>query len=88
MRIYRQILTLGFAAENAIRPFVLSRKNWLFHKSPEGAKSSCGMFSLIETAKQNGLIPWHYLNALFQEAPYASSTDDWKKLLPWNIFKP
>jgi len=76
------------AAENAIRPFVLGRKNWLFNKSPDGAKSSCGMFSLIETAKQNGLIPWQYLNALFEKAPYASSTQDWIKLLPWNIIIP
>ena len=76
------------AAENAIRPFVLGRKNWLFNKSPAGAKSSCGMFSLIQTAKQNGLVPWQYLNALFEKAPYATSTEDWQKLLPWNIFSP
>ena len=43
------------ACENAIRPFVLGRKNWLFNQSADGAKSSCGMYSLIETAKQNGL---------------------------------
>jgi transposase len=41
------------ACENAIRPFVLGRKNWLFNQSPRGAESSCGMFTLIETAKQN-----------------------------------
>ena len=76
------------AAENAIRPFVLGRKNWLFNKSPAGAKSSCGMFSLIQTAKQNGLVPWQYLKALFEKAPYAVSTEDWQKLLPWNIFTP
>jgi transposase len=75
------------ACENAIRPFVLGRKNWLFCKSPEGAESSCGIYSLIETAKQNGLVPLRYLTALFEKAPYASSPDDWEKLLPWNIFK-
>jgi transposase len=74
------------ACENAIRPFVLGRKNWLFNKSPEGAKSSCGMYSLIETAKQNRLVPLKYLTALFEKAPLAVSPDDWKKLLPWNIF--
>ena len=47
------------ACENAIRPFVLGRKNWLFNKSPEGAESSCGIYSLIETAKQNGIEPSH-----------------------------
>ena len=75
------------AAENAIRPFVIGRKNWLFSKSPAGADSSCGMYTLIQTAKQNGVIPFRYLKALFEKAPYASSPDDWKKLLPWNIFK-
>ena len=74
------------ACENAIRPFVLGRKNWLFCQSPKGAESSCGMYSLIETARQNGLIPFLYLMALFQKAPFAISTDDWEKLLPWNIF--
>ena len=75
------------ACENAIRPFVLGRKNWLFSQSPEGADSSAGMFTLIETAKANGLVPYKYLKALFEKAPYASSTEDWEKLLPWNIFK-
>jgi transposase len=74
------------ACENAIRPFVLGRKNWLFNKSPEGAESSCGMYSLIETAKQNGLTPLRYLTAVFEKAPLASSDEDWLKLLPWNIF--
>ena len=73
--------------ENAIRPFVLGRKNWLFNKSPEGAESSCGMYSLIQTAKQNKLNPARCLTALFGKAPFASSLEDWKKLLPRNIFK-
>jgi transposase len=74
------------ACENAIRPFVLGRKNWLFNQSPKGAESSCGMFTLIETAKQNGLVPLYYLSVLFEKAPLASSLEDWEKLLPWNIF--
>ena len=76
------------ACENAVRPFVLGRKNWLFNKSPEGAESSCGMFSLIETAKLNGLVPRNYLLALFEKAPLASTQKSWEKLLPWNIFTP
>ena len=76
------------ACENAIRPFVLGRKNWLFCQSPKGAKSSCGIYTLIETARQNNLIPAHYLSALFEMAPLAISTEDWEKLLPWNIFTP
>jgi transposase len=74
------------ACENAIRPFVIGRKNWLFCQSPDGAESSCGMYSLIETAKKNGLIPFNYLMALFEKAPLASTPEDWEKLLPWNIF--
>jgi len=74
------------ACENAIRPFVLGRKNWLFCQSPDGADSSCGMFTLIETAKQNGLVPFQYLMAVFEKAPRANSPEDWEKLLPWNIF--
>jgi len=75
------------ACENAIRPFVLGRKNWLFNKSPAGAESSCGIYSLIETAKQNNIEPLMYLRALFEKAPHAASAEDWEKLLPWNIFK-
>ena len=76
------------ACENAIRPFVIGRKNWLFCQSPDGAESSCGMYTLIQTAKQNDLVPFKYLMALLEKAPYASSHEDWEKLLPWNIFKP
>jgi hypothetical protein len=45
------------------------------------------MFTLIETTKQNDLIPFKYLPALFKRAPLASSPKDWENLLPWNIFK-
>jgi len=76
------------AAENGIRPFVLGRRNWLFNKSPEGAESSCGMYTLIETAKQNGLVPFKYLMALFENAPLVKTTNDWEKLLPWNVIYP
>jgi transposase len=74
------------ACENAIRPFVLGRKNWLFCQSIGGVESSCGMYTLIETAKLDGLVPFNYLMVLFEKAPLASSPDDWENLLPWNIF--
>jgi transposase len=45
------------------------------------------MYTLIETAKQNGLKPFEYLTALFEKAPLASSPQDWENFLPWNIFK-
>ena len=44
------------------------------------------MYSLIETARQNGLEPLEYLRTLFERCPYADTAKDWEKLLPWNIF--
>jgi transposase len=69
-------------AENAIRPFVLGRKNWLFSGHPNGAQASAAIYSLIETAKANRLKPYEYLRFLFNKLPYAESEDDYKKLLP------
>jgi transposase len=73
------------ASENAIRPFVLCRKNWLFSGNPKGANSSCGMYSLIETAKQNNLNPFDYLHYVFSKAPLIKKEADWLELLPWNL---
>ena len=73
------------AAENSIRPFVLGRKNWMFSGSPKGAQSSCAMYSLIESAKQNGMNPYSYLRAVFEAAPRVKNSGDWETLLPWNI---
>lgn len=68
--------------ENAIRPFVLGRKNWLFSGNPRGAKASAALYSLIETAKANGLEPYRYLRFLFEKLPIAKTPDDYKALLP------
>ena len=73
------------AAENAIRPFVVGRKNWLFSGSPRGADSSCAIYSLIETAKHNGFNPFAYLHYLFTQAPLISEATEWKNLLPANL---
>lgn len=72
-------------AENAIRPFVVGRKNWLFSATVSGAKSSANLYSLIETAKANGQQPYAYLRYLFSELPKASSVEDIEKLLPWRV---
>jgi hypothetical protein len=64
---------------------VIGRKNWLFYKSPDGAASACALYSLIETAKQNRLIPYRYLTHVFELAPLAASLADWEALLPWNV---
>lgn len=71
--------------ENAIRPFVVGRKGWLFSSSVRGVKSSANLYSLIETAKANGLEPFAYLRHLFTELPTAKTVDDYEKLLPWNV---
>ena len=71
--------------ENAIRPFVVGRKNWLFAGSPDGAKASARFFTLIETAKANGLEPYAYLRYVFAKLPLAQTEQDLQKLLPHNI---
>ena len=69
-------------AENAIRPFVLGRKNWLFAGAPKGAEANATFFTLIETAKANGLEPYAYLRYLFEKLPFSQSESDYLKLLP------
>jgi transposase len=71
--------------ENAIRPFAVGRRNWLFCASSNGAKASATFYSLIETAKANGLEPFWYLNALFERLPHAESEEDYRALLPQYI---
>ncbi len=71
--------------ENAIRPFVIGRKNWLFSGSPNGAKASANLYSLIETAKANDLKPYEYLRYVLDKLPYAKTEQDYKRLLPQNI---
>ncbi len=56
-------------AERSIKPFVIDRKNFLFANTPRGAKASAIMFSIIETAKENGLDPFAYLTHIFKNAP-------------------
>jgi len=69
-------------AENAIRPFVVGRKNWLFSGNPKGAQASATLYSLIETSKANGLEPYSYLRFLFDRLPHAVTEEDHKALLP------
>jgi len=72
-------------AERAIKPFVIGRKNWLFSNTGNGAKSSAILYSIIETAKSNGLIPYDYLVKLFKELPKRETGEDIDDLLPWNV---
>ena len=59
-------------AENAIRPFVVGRKNWLFSHSVKGVQASANLYSLVQTAKANRLEPYQYLRQVFTELPRAS----------------
>jgi transposase len=72
-------------AENAIRPFVIGRKNFLFSGSPRGADASATMYTLVESAKANSLEPWAYLNYLFEKLPAAQSEQALLALLPQNL---
>ena len=72
-------------AENAIRPFVLGRKNWLFSASVKGVKASANLYSLIETSKANGLEPYAYLRHVFTELPKAETVEAIEALLPGNM---
>lgn len=73
------------AAENAIRPFVIGRKAWLFSGHPNGAHAAATLYSLVETAKACGLEPYHYLRHLFEKLPYARSEEDHRALLPQRL---
>jgi len=72
-------------AENAIRPFVVGRKGWLFSGSPRGAHASATLYTLVESAKANQLEPWAYLNYLFERLPAAKSEQALLALLPQNL---
>lgn len=72
-------------AENAIRPFVIGRKAWLFSGSPAGAEASAMLYTLIETAKANKLEPRAYLNYLFETLPHARQPEDIEALLPHRL---
>jgi transposase len=73
--------------ERSIRPFVMGRKNWLFAATPKGAHASATIYSLIESAKENSIEPFEYLNLIFKELPKAKDLDDYKKLLPHEVKK-
>ena len=74
-------------AERAIKPFVIGRKNFLFSDAPRGAEASAGIYSVVTTAKANGLNPRKYLEWLLTEMPNAADPDDpayLDSLMPWS----
>jgi hypothetical protein len=68
--------------ENAIRPFAIGRKNFLFSDTVRGAEASANLYSLIVTAKANGLEPHAYLSLVFRDLPRARCVEDYERLLP------
>ena len=73
-------------AERSIKPFVIGRKNWLFANTPKGAKTSAVIYSIVETAKENGLNPSSYLEYVFERLPKLDPADKpaIDSLLPWS----
>ncbi len=70
-------------AERAVKPFVIGRKNWLFSKAARGATASAVLYSIIETAKANGLLVDNYLQTCLDEL--AKKPESLEHLLPWNV---
>ena len=71
--------------ENQIRPFAQGRRVWLFANNPFGARASANLFSLVSTARANGLDPSEYLTYLFEQLPAADTVEAIEALLPWNV---
>ena len=61
------------------------RKNWLFSDTQKGAVASANLYTLVETARANGLNPYAYLKLVFTELPKATTVEHFEALLPWNI---
>lgn len=72
-------------AENAIRPFAVGRKAWLFADSSKGAYASATCYSLIETAKANGLEPFAYIRYVIEHIGNANTLEKLEALLPWHV---
>jgi transposase len=72
-------------SENAIRPFVVGRKGWLFSDTPAGAETSAIIYTMVENAKANGVNIYQYLKLLLEKQPNDRMTDEeLEKLAPWN----
>ena len=73
-------------AENAIRPFVVGRKNWLFYDTAKGAEAGAIVYTLVESTKANGLEPRKYLQTLLEDLRLVGRSPDHdrlSRLLPW-----
>lgn len=73
------------ACENAIRPFVVGRRNWLFADTVAGANASANLYSLLQTCLANRIDGYRYLTTLLVELPKARTVEDFEALLPWHL---
>ena len=80
-----QLRISNILAENSIRPFALGRKSWLFADTPKGARASALYFTLVESAKANGLEPFEYIKYVVNNIAAAQTVEDFEALLPWNM---
>lgn len=72
-------------AERAVKPFVIGRKNWLFSNTANGARASAMLYSIIETAKANGLIPFDYIAHCLEQLSGEVSEKTIEAMFPWNV---
>ena len=79
------LMISNIMAENAIRPFAIGRKNWLFADTRKGAEASAACYSLIETAKANNLDPQAYIKHILDHIAVADTLEKLEALLPWNV---
>lgn len=73
--------------ENVIRSFAIGRKNWMFCDTVRGAQASANIYSLVITARANGIEPYQYLKRVLTELPAATSAEDVEKLLPMTFLR-
>ncbi len=71
--------------EAHIRPFVIGRNAWMFCDTPKGADASANLYSLVESAKANGVDPHDYLCLIFKELPRSPTLSELEKLLPHRV---
>ena len=102
MPLARQVITIEYKLALAVAPMWLStksqarllwkhmdkRRNWLFADTTKGAKASAALYSIVSTARANGLEPYAYLKRLFTALPNAKTVEDFEALLPFNTAPP
>ena len=71
--------------EQAIRPFAVGRAAWMFCDTQGGARASANLYSLVSSARANGIEPLEYLTHIYTQIPAATTVEQFEALLPWNV---